>query len=119
MRARFTLPQTADPRILQGLDSLKEGLEYVVLEVFAQYEKGVQFRVEVVGEDSALFNSRAFVVTSHSLPPTWKYFQFETGSFALRPESWNQLGFWESYYDREPKAVEIYEAEKRKILSAS
>ncbi len=119
MRARFKFPQTSNPRILQGLDSLKEGLEYVVLEVFAPYEKGVQFRVEVPGEDSALFDSRAFEVTSSSLPPTWKYFQFETGSFVLRPEPWNRLGFWESYYDREPHAVEIYETEKRKILTAS
>ncbi|MFF8915596.1 hypothetical protein ACF08M_20295 [Streptomyces sp. NPDC015032] len=91
----------------------------MVLEVFAQYGKGALFRVEVAGGDSALFDSRAFVVTSHALPPTWKYFQYETGSFALCPESWNQLGFWDSYYDREPHAVEVYETEKRKILSAS
>ncbi|MFI1864383.1 hypothetical protein [Streptomyces jumonjinensis] len=120
MRARFTPPQTSDSEILQGIDALKEGREYVILEIFARRGKSALLRVEFIeGEDSALFDSRAFTVTSHTLPSSWRYFQFETGSFALRPESWNQPGFWESYYDHQRQALEVYETEKRNILSSS
>ncbi|MFE2032812.1 hypothetical protein ACFXKS_13120 [Streptomyces scopuliridis] len=122
MRARFTRPQTSDPQILQGIDALREGQEYVVLEVSVRYGKSALFRVEFMEgewEQSALFDSRAFTVTSHSLPPTWRYFQFDTGSVSLCPESWNQPGFWESYYDHDPQALEVYETEKQEILSSS
>ncbi len=120
MRVKFTLPQTPDPKILQGVGALREGREYVVLEVFSSSGGETVFRVEfIAGEDSALFDSRAFTVTCHHLPPTWQYFQLDTGSFSLCPEPWNQVGFWESYYEHEAHALEIYETEKQKILSSS
>ncbi|MEU3192477.1 hypothetical protein ABZ686_18005 [Streptomyces sp. NPDC006992] len=120
MLARFSNPQTKDPKITQGTDALKEGREYTVLEVFVPHGKDPLFRVEFSeSEDPALFDSRAFKVTSSHLPTTWRYFHFDTGSFALRPEPWSIPGFWEAYYDRSPWAVEVYEAEKRKILASS
>ncbi|URM90811.1 hypothetical protein LUW75_13415 [Streptomyces sp. MRC013] len=120
MRAKFTLPQTPNPKVLQGVDALKEGREYIVLEVLSHNGGGTAFRVEfITGEGPALFDSRVFTVTCHRLPPTWQYFQFETGSFALRPQPWSQVGFWESYYEHEAHALEIYETEKQKILSSS
>ncbi|MGP3969856.1 hypothetical protein [Streptomyces sp. 6N223] len=70
-------------------------------------------------EDSALFDSRLFTVTSARMPSSWRFFQMEDGSFSLRPESWNVPGFWEAFYDREPWAVASYASEKRKILAAS
>ncbi|MFF4525025.1 hypothetical protein [Streptomyces bluensis] len=120
MRARFTPPRTNEAAILQGLDALKEGREYPVLEVFAPYGKSALFRLEFIeGEDPALFDSRAFIVTSSVMPPSWRYFQFDSGSFALRPKSWSRTGFWEAYYEHEPEALAIYEVEKQKILSSS
>ncbi|MET7602432.1 hypothetical protein ABZU45_06325 [Streptomyces avermitilis] len=116
---RFTTPHTEEAEILQGLDALRNGAEYPVLEVFTPHGKNALFRIEFIqGEDSALFDSRAFTVTSNSLPTTWRYFQFDTGSTALRPESWSQTGFWEAYYDRDPWAVEVYETERRNILAS-
>lgn len=120
MRARFNLPAADGFANLQGTDALKVGREYVVLEVFVPHERGAQFRIEFIeGEDSALFDSRAFTVTSSLIPPSWCYVQFETGSFALRPEPWGRPGFWESYYDGDPRVRGIFEAERRKILSVS
>ncbi|QLH20464.1 hypothetical protein [Streptomyces sp. Rer75] len=120
MRARFESPRTADARLLQGADALKEGGEYVILELFAPHGKSALFRIEhTEGEGPALFDSRLFTVISPILPPTWRYVQFDTGSFALRPEPWSQPGFWESYFDHEPQAREVFEAEKRKILASS
>ncbi|WP_159043399.1 hypothetical protein [Streptomyces sp. NBRC 110028] len=120
MRARYEPPQIADTKLLQGVDALKEGREYVILELFAAHGKSALFRIEYIeGEGPALFDSRLFTVISSVLPPTWRYVQFETGSFALRPEPWSQPGFWESYFDHEPKALEVFETEKRKILASS
>lgn len=120
LRARFVNPESADKGMLQGAGSLKEGREYVVLEVFIPEGKSPLFRVEFIdGEDSALFDSRLFAVTSHEIPPSWKYFQLETGSVSLCPDAWNQVGFWEEFYDRKRAACEIYEAERRRILAHS
>ncbi|MFF9560045.1 hypothetical protein ACF1DY_30045 [Streptomyces albus] len=120
MRAQMVGATTADSKPLQGVDALKMGKEYVVLEVFVPHGRDPLFRIEFIeGEDSALFDSRAFRVTSSALPPTWHYFHFDTGSFALRPKPWGQLGFWEAYYEHTPWAIETYETEKRKILLSS
>lgn len=99
---------------------LKLGSEYIVLEVISQQGKDTLLRMEFSPrEDSALFDSRLFTVTSSRMPSSWRFFQAEGGSFSLRPESWNVPGFWEAFYDREPWAVADYESEKRKILAAS
>ncbi|WP_217161599.1 hypothetical protein [Streptomyces sp. AC512_CC834] len=120
MRARFNPSGVGNPEILQGGDALKVDREYVVLEVFAPIERSPEFRIEFIeGEGSALFDSRAFTVTSSLLPPSWRYVQFATGSFSLRPEPWGRPGFWDAYYDGDPQAREIFEVEKRRILSDS
>jgi hypothetical protein len=122
MRVAFASSAVSDPRILQGTSALREGAEYVVLEVIAPPGRAVKFRVEFSEgqwEQSALFDSRAFRVISHEIPPNWQFFQGEFGEFTLRPEPWNRTGFWESYYDHEPQSLEIYEIERQKILSSS
>ncbi|MGP4087234.1 hypothetical protein [Streptomyces sp. KR55] len=118
LRVRYAPPETDDQQVLQGTDALEEGNEYVVLEVFTPLGKSALFRIEFIeGEDSALFDSRAFTVTSNSIPPTWRYFQFNTGSFALRPESWSRPGFWAAYYEHDTEALHTYQMEKRSILA--
>ncbi|MFJ1992950.1 hypothetical protein [Streptomyces asiaticus] len=120
MRARFTPPRTEDTVMLQGTDALKERREYVVLEIFTPYGRSALFRIEFAeSAEPALFDSRVFTVTSTDLPPTWRYTSYETGSFALCPEPWSRPGFWESYYDHDPSALEVYESEKQKIITAS
>ncbi|MFE2180125.1 hypothetical protein [Streptomyces sp. NPDC059455] len=106
--------------MLQGTDTLKEEREYIVLEIFTPYGRSALFRIEFAeSENPALFDSRVFTVTSTALPPTWRYANYETGSFTLCPEPWSRPGFWESYYDHEPSALEVYESEKQKIITAS
>ncbi|WP_167503434.1 hypothetical protein [Streptomyces malaysiensis] len=120
MRARFTPPRTEDTVMLQGTDTLKEEREYIVLEIFTPYGRSALFRIEFAeSEKPALFDSRAFTVTSTVLPPTWRYANYETGPFTLCPEPWSRPGFWESYYDHEPSALEVYESEKQRIITAS
>ncbi|MFJ9864439.1 hypothetical protein [Streptomyces sp. NPDC101165] len=119
VRVRFIAQQAAGIGNLQGIDALREGLDYAVLEVFAPHDKTTLFRIEFIeGEDPALFDSSAFEVTSSFIPPSWRYFQLESGSFSLCPEPWAQPGFWEAFYDRAPGARDVYESEKWKILTS-
>ena len=109
-----------DSRALRGVDALRKGREYVVLEVFSQIEGSTLFRVEPISDDpSALFDSRVFSVTDTRIPSTWRFFALDSGSFYLCPERWCEMGFWESYYDKESWAVMAYEAEKERILQES
>ncbi|WP_069737618.1 hypothetical protein [Streptomyces sp. EN27] len=120
MRVRVNAINISDPEILQGITALSDGHEYVVLEISARFKMGTSFRVEFIEgglRQSALFDTRSFTVTSHSLSPTWQYFQLDSGSFSLCPESWNAPGFWEAYYDGDPRAIAVYEDERATILA--
>ncbi|WEH34788.1 hypothetical protein PZB75_16370 [Streptomyces sp. AM 4-1-1] len=120
MRVRVNTGRVSDPKALQGITALTDGHEYVVLEISARFKVATSFRVEFTEgglRQSALFDTRAFTVVSHSLPPTWKYFQLESGSFSLCPESWNTPGFWDAFYDGDPQAIAVYEDERTAILS--
>ncbi|MER7553339.1 hypothetical protein ABTX86_25585 [Streptomyces anulatus] len=119
MRVRMTTEFTVEPAALQGISALMEGREYPVLEVSAPFKRPLTFRVEFIEaglRQSGLFDSRIFTVTSNSLPPNWKYFQFESGSFSLCPEPWNASGFWEAYYEGDPHALAVYEKERAATL---
>ncbi|MFC8705252.1 hypothetical protein ACFUIV_24165 [Streptomyces anulatus] len=112
----------SDSTVMQGGIALTNGHEYIVLEISARFKKAPSFRIEFTESgvrQSALFESRAFTVTSRTLSPTWKYFQLESGSLSVCPESWNAPGFWEAYYDGDPRAIAVYEAERAAILSHS
>ncbi|MFH8400471.1 hypothetical protein ACH4E9_23960 [Streptomyces anulatus] len=122
MRVRVNTEAVSDPTAMQGITALADGNEYVVLEISARFKRPTSFRIEFTESNlrqSGLFDSRAFTITSHTLPPTWKYFQLESGSFSLCPESWNAPGFWEAYYDGNPRAITVYEDERAEILSNS
>ncbi|MFF7747926.1 hypothetical protein ACFZCP_01485 [Streptomyces sp. NPDC007971] len=111
--------QAAKIEKLHGIDALREGHDYTVLEVFVPHDKCALFRMEFIkGDDPALFDSRAFEVTSSFIPPSWRYLQLKNGSFSLCPEPWGQPGFWEAFYDRAPEARGVYESEKREILTS-
>lgn len=96
MRVRVNTSSITDPKITQGITALTNGHEYAVLEISAPFKMATSFRVEFIEgglRQSALFDTRVFTVISHSLPPTWRYFQLESGSFSLCPESWNKSVF--------------------------
>jgi hypothetical protein len=40
------------------------------------------------------------------------------GFFELSRESWSVPRFWERYYEKEPKAVSTFDAERKRIVSA-
>ncbi|MFF5437122.1 hypothetical protein [Streptomyces achromogenes] len=120
MRVRFSADKAERTGAKQGVTSLRDGTEYTVLEVFFSGGGESFFRIDFAkDEDSALFNSEAFEVTSPKIPATWMMFPSGGRSFTLCPEPWSRPGFWESYYDHDPQALALYEQERRVIVESS
>lgn len=84
--------------------------EYVVLEVAAYPEGRVDLRL--VSDDAgtpALFDAAMFMTVDGRMPNTWEARLEEGGVLRLGPPEWMEPGFWESYFDREPTALEAFE----------
>ena len=120
MRVRFTGASGFDQRVSQGAASLREGREYVVLEIFAQVGGANKIRVEISEEQlPPLFDSRLFELVSNRIPCVWEIHGKFDGSLVMRPGEWNSPGFWESLMDREQWAVEAYRSGRTKIFEDS
>ena len=63
----------------------------------------------------ALFPLEQFEIVSSNIPAAW-VIRWEKGVFELSPEPWNQPGFWERYYERDPDAIRVFEEESRRII---
>lgn len=92
------------------------GKEYIVLEIEIYPEKDIFYRL--VGDNDnktpALYSASQFEVISNKLPVNWNI-KLNFGAITVGPRPWQEPGFWEDFYDRDPKAVEIYKIEGRKI----
>ncbi|MFF8639006.1 hypothetical protein ACF052_33000 [Streptomyces pilosus] len=118
MKVLFRGVGAYDRPIAQGADALREGHEYVVLEVFAAADGRNMFRVEVSSDElPPLFDSRLFEVTDGSIPACWCLFVGMRGDIVMGPEEWEtNPDFWDSYIDGEPWAVALYQSGKEKSL---
>lgn len=102
-----------------GMDALRLGQSYTVLEISTLADRPSFFRIEpIVGEAPALYDVRLFEVVSSALPNNWVA-TLQEGLLTIGPEVWRTPGFWEAYLDREPWAVKAYDAEREKLLSNS
>ena len=77
-------------------------------------------RFRIIGEEKALglFSPEMFEIVSSKVPGTWVITSPKPGCFSLQPEAWSRLGFWEEYYDGEPKARACFEEERKKIIDS-
>ncbi len=100
---------------------LKIGNEYIVLEVLISPEKKIHYRLVGENQDKmpALYDAKQFITTSNEIPSSWIVTQSPNGVILFSPRPWQSLGFWEECYDCEPKALEIYKAEAKKIYEES
>jgi hypothetical protein len=93
---------------------------YLVLSII--FDVHHRWLLRLVGDEPngvALFGLEEFDVVTPGISPTWIVRWEGNGSFSLEPEPWGQPGFWERYYDRDPKAVEAFKEEYRKIENHS
>lgn len=92
------------------------GKEYTVLAIEVRLDKVSFLIASDSNEQPILQNASQFEVLTKRLPTNW---QFEPGAIELLtigPKSWSEPGFWDSCYEGEPAALEIYKREVRIIL---
>ncbi|QFZ18539.1 hypothetical protein [Saccharothrix syringae] len=117
MKVRFTGSDGFERRVSQGAASLREGAEYVVLEIFAQADGANKFRIEYSDSElPALFDSRLFEVSSDEIPKGWTITRNWNGSLTLGPKEWARPEFWEAFIDHQSWAVELYAVGRSKAL---
>lgn len=94
------------------------GKVYHVFEVV--HERG-RWLLRIMADEPnglALFQLEQFEIVTPKIPATWTISWGKDGFFELAPQQWCHTGFWESYYDRDPDTVRIFEEERRKIIEA-
>jgi hypothetical protein len=75
--------------------------------------------LRLIGDDGktpALHDIRQFEMVSPIIPPSWKVSFIANGYFTLVPEKWSEEGFWERYFDGDPRTVQVFEEERKKII---
>jgi hypothetical protein len=120
MMVRFVGGDGLDQRISQGSRALRVGMEYCVLEIFAQADGANKFRIHFSNiELPSLFDSRLFEISSDRIPRSWRVVRNGSGSLTFGPEDWIQPGFWEAFMDHEEWAVRLYEIGRAESLNES
>jgi hypothetical protein len=93
------------------------GKTYHVLEIVQDQSRWL---LRLIGDNElngpAVFRLEQFEIVTPNIPSSWIVTRDKDDSIKLRPERWNQPGFWERYYDKDPEAIRIFEEERRKII---
>ena len=103
------------------------GKEYVVLSVEI-YDSSqavcrsigdfVAYRIQVDNNTVLPCPAKIFEVISNKIPASWIFQRDSDRLYSVLPERWSRDGFWEDYYNDDPKAIQDFNNEKEKILSA-
>jgi hypothetical protein len=97
---------------------LDVGGVYHVLCIWSQQG---QVSLRVVGkepETPALYRLEMFEVVSSKVPAVWEAFAPRPDCLSISPPEWNQTGFWEDFFDRDPVAAECFERIRAQIVAA-
>jgi hypothetical protein len=98
---------------------LTVGKVYLVLSVLLDING--KWLLRLLGDNGngvALFSLSEFEIISAKIPATWIVAWNPKGVFELTTETWNQPGFWEKYYDRDPEAIKLFDTERSKIIDS-
>ena len=92
------------------------GKTYLVLSVYAS--EGRDIKLRLIGDDRntpILVNAKQFTTVCDEVPSNWRAIIDNNGSFELTPAAWAERGFWESYFDGERRAEQLFLEELGKI----
>ena len=92
------------------------GKTYLVLSVYGFVGRDLMLRL--IGDNPdipILVNARQFETTCIQMPSNWRAIIDDKGNFQLTPEPWSKPGFWESYFNGERAAEQLFSQELRKI----
>ena len=92
------------------------GKTYLVLSVYSFVGRDLMLRL--IGDDPdtpIVVDARQFKTTCIQMPSNWRAIIDDKGNFQLTPEPWSKPGFWESYFNGERAAEQVFIQELRKI----
>lgn len=84
------------------------GKNYIVLGIHGTKS---EIKYRIVGDDGmtpALHVNNNFEIMNPSIPQGWIFKIYPNSEWELTPASWAEDGFWESYFDGNPNAVETF-----------
>lgn len=94
------------------------GTEYLVTSLLAYSDRRTEIQVLTDdGHSLGWYDSRTFATVDGSIPEGWEARINDEGTLELAPSSWFVVGLWEDYYDGDPKAAQIVDAELHKMLA--
>jgi hypothetical protein len=115
MRVRYA-PTTDD----KPVPLLKKGTIYDVLEIHVGNDD-VVYRIltEDKPQTPTLHSAMLFEIVSNRIPSSWVVSMGRARGFYIEmaPARWTGPGFWEDYFNQDPKAEKIFEQERQKMLS--
>jgi len=120
MKVRCIKLFTPTGALQQSSPWLTLGATYDVLTV--ELDRNGLWLLRLIGDSAnevALFSIDAFEIVSHRLAPSWVASWTADGFFQLAPEAWLNAQFWERFYDRDPEAIQAFEAELATIKAMS
>lgn len=94
---------------------LTVGGEYIVLAIEMRVNRVHYLLLDDSSTTPGLQLADQFEVMSKTVPATWKIFPGFLELLVLEPEAWQTVGFWDNYYDGDPKAREIFRREAKII----
>ncbi|MBB2965181.1 hypothetical protein [Methylobacterium sp. R2-1] len=98
---------------------LRVGEIYSVLSIETSQETGTLYRLIVDKKDPiasvALFPSDLFVKVTDFNPTSWVKIRFDS-CLVIAPKSWQSPGFWESFYDGDPVAENLFMLEVNNMI---
>lgn len=98
-------------KVVADHPSMRVGEEYTVLEVAAGPGGDSSLRIHRGDESPGIWDSAMFETTDPTVPSIWVAQLSDGGGLRLAPPRWLERGFWERYFDGEPDAVAIFEAD--------
>ena len=92
--------------------------EYVVVGILAVPGRRVELQVvDDVEQAPSWWDSEMFMTTDARVPANWVAQVGEGGAVRLGPARWLAPDFWESYFDREPEAIKVFNEELARMLA--
>ena len=111
---RLLSPTTGES--LQKSPLLTIGREYRVLSVIAQPGKRTLLRlIDDEGGRPSLWDARMFKTTTTRIPHIWGIRIDDDGILTLAPPDWQRDGFWEDYFEDDPRAVAEFQTALRAL----
>jgi hypothetical protein len=122
MKVKCTNLFDAKGRVADSSPWLTIGRVYHVMSIFMDQQSGLRYRIISHDRDPGFAtmgyqSAKSFELISTIIPSNWKIGILEDSAIDISPEAWQQHGFLEAFYDRNPDTYSIFERERDIILS--